>query len=355
MMSMGAPPSSVESLAAQADQLRAQGDLEASIEVLRRAYAIEPLPVLLNNIARALEALGRYREAAATYHKVADDPQATDPQLVALDLSRLKALEPKLSRAWVQVESSVAAEQLLVDGARALLRDLGHDRRELELAPGAHVFEYSTDGTDVVLRFGSFAADTSTIGFAIANDATLPLTNVHARAVTIDGYRVRASMAGVERVHVAAGAHRIELSIEGGATFARAVIARSGEELDPRPPAPSVAVAVAGSVRAPVVAPEPSSPPWLAIALGCGGAGLGAAGAIFTVLASGNRQDVKDALAQPAEARALTMREALELESSANREATTGAVLLSAGVAVAAGALVAWMLHDGTSGTMAAE
>ena len=97
-----------------AQAARENGDLRVALKALRDAYAIKPLPVLLNNIGKLHELLGEYDLATECYTKVTNDPEApTD--LRVLDQARLAALESKLSRAWVKVTAASRWTDVRVD------------------------------------------------------------------------------------------------------------------------------------------------------------------------------------------------------------------------------------------------
>jgi tetratricopeptide (TPR) repeat protein len=63
----------------------------AALEEFRRAYALEPHPDLLFNVARCLEVMGRLDEAAAAYREyLARKPDASDRDLVQTRIATLE-------------------------------------------------------------------------------------------------------------------------------------------------------------------------------------------------------------------------------------------------------------------------
>ena len=84
---------------------RESGELRLALQATREAYAIQPLPVLMNNIGKLHEELGEYDLAFHAYSQVTNDPNApTDLRI--LDQARIAALESKISRAWVRVNGA---------------------------------------------------------------------------------------------------------------------------------------------------------------------------------------------------------------------------------------------------------
>lgn len=68
------------------------GDFETAAALLRRAHDLDPEPVLLFNLARALEASNRHAEAADTYARYLEDaPDAEDHAAVETLITNLRA------------------------------------------------------------------------------------------------------------------------------------------------------------------------------------------------------------------------------------------------------------------------
>ena len=63
----------------QAEDRYREGDLSGAIELLTRARTLHPEPVLLYNLARAYEGLGRFEEALEAYRQyLVEEPEARD-------------------------------------------------------------------------------------------------------------------------------------------------------------------------------------------------------------------------------------------------------------------------------------
>lgn len=68
-----------------------KGDFATTVDLLKRAYALDPEPVLLYNLARAYEGLGDIDAAIDTYTKyLAADPQAKDRGAIEQRLTTLR-------------------------------------------------------------------------------------------------------------------------------------------------------------------------------------------------------------------------------------------------------------------------
>jgi tetratricopeptide (TPR) repeat protein len=98
------------------------GNFELSVTLLRRAYELDPVPVLQYNLARALEGMGDTEGAIETYERYLElDPDAEDRPVVE---ERLEALRADQERA--QEATDAEAEEFLA----------GSDDTEEELPEG---------------------------------------------------------------------------------------------------------------------------------------------------------------------------------------------------------------------------
>ncbi len=79
---------------------RQSGDLERAAELVKKAYSMRPIPVLMNNLGKIYEDLGRYQEAYECYRTVVNDPK-TGPALRQKDQARMAAIEKRLKRGLV--------------------------------------------------------------------------------------------------------------------------------------------------------------------------------------------------------------------------------------------------------------
>lgn len=76
----------------EAVELYRAGDFDTAAALLRRAHELDPEPILLFNLARALEASNQHLEAAETYARyLADAPDAADRAAIEALISNLRA------------------------------------------------------------------------------------------------------------------------------------------------------------------------------------------------------------------------------------------------------------------------
>jgi len=76
----------------EAVELFRAGDFDTAAALLRRAHELDPEPILLFNLARALEASNQHLEAADTYARyLADAPDADDRAAIEALIANLRA------------------------------------------------------------------------------------------------------------------------------------------------------------------------------------------------------------------------------------------------------------------------
>lgn len=76
----------------EAVELFRAGDFDTAAALLRRAHELDPEPILLFNLARALEASNQHLEAADTYARyLADAPDADDRAAIETLIANLRA------------------------------------------------------------------------------------------------------------------------------------------------------------------------------------------------------------------------------------------------------------------------
>lgn len=325
-------------LMAQAEQARARGELAASLELVRRAHALDPSPALLHNIAVLREALGLYDEAAQAFRGVIDDAR-TPPEVRARDRERLAALEPRLAQAWLVVTSTGPRGQIYLD------REIIAVGEEVRASPGLHLLEVERPGDLWVQRLELPVGRRTTVkvapGRSPATHAVVTLGHIvpPVSALELDGLRLR-GVPPRQRVELPVGRRHLRYRPYGEAWMEATVELSPGQ---------TIALGEAVAVEVPLVetAPPPAqaSPgPWVLLA--GGGAAL-AGGVVLSVLASSDRAQVEEALGDGQQVvTALTYARAAELEARADAEATAGAIALGVGVGALAAALV-WWWSDG--------
>lgn len=85
------------------------GNMELAVTLLRRAYELDPVPVLQYNLARALEGMGDTEGAIATYERYLElDPEAEDRPAIEERLEELHA-----AQARDREDSEAEAEEFL--------------------------------------------------------------------------------------------------------------------------------------------------------------------------------------------------------------------------------------------------
>ena len=100
----------------KAIEARNAKDYPATIRYLKKAIEADPSPVLLNNLGKTYEVVGRYDLAFKTYQQVGDDPKASK-ELRDLDTDRMNKIKPNLSKTLVLVPSDAPWQQVWVNGA----------------------------------------------------------------------------------------------------------------------------------------------------------------------------------------------------------------------------------------------
>lgn len=195
-----------------------------AITELRRAQELRVTPPVLFNLGLALRAVGRNREAMASFREFSRlSGAATNPELAARVDAYVQELSEGLARVVLLVEPPSATVQ--IDGAAVRANE------SVEVDPGRHVIVAVSDG---------FASENRTIDVARGTQNTVTLrmvplvlsSRVVVRAdpsnalVRIDGQNVGFGM--VEET-VRPGTHSLEVSAEGYYTFRRRFEALAGQ------------------------------------------------------------------------------------------------------------------------------
>lgn len=344
----------LEDILEEAGRARRAGDHARTLLLLERAYAIQPIPELLNNIGRTLEELGRYGEAIDAYRKVVGDP-AAKAQLVELDRRRLVELEPRLRSAWVLIDAKPDDALVHVDGVEIPAR------REVEVEPGRHLVQLTrSDGRGVLVTFiNSGLGRRITVGRDMdaiaAESAALDLEGTVSSIleVSIDDRPIRADFMKGVKIHLEPGVYKVTVQLEGrepriedlrfeanGAVVLASI-------LDPE---------VIGEPEPPAIVLEPMDPgpgPWPMVVGAFGAIGVGL-GVFLLASAEVDRGRVRNAVQRDdGVVTGITMIEAIRLESRANDKGTAGIISVSAGVAIGAAALFWWLLSPEPEPTLA--
>ncbi|MCB9651317.1 MAG: tetratricopeptide repeat protein [Deltaproteobacteria bacterium] len=88
-----------------------EGNFEEAASYLRTAYLLDPAPILLYNLAKALEGAGRLEESKAAFEKYLErEPDTPDR----------KGIERRIATLTIQIEERAALEKLKAERARLL-------------------------------------------------------------------------------------------------------------------------------------------------------------------------------------------------------------------------------------------
>lgn len=135
------------------------GHWEQARDAFERAYAIDPDPLILINLAASQEHTGRLVAAASTYRRFlaeADDARANEYREQAE--RALRALEARAARVRITLEGVAPTDQVAIDGARVRQAALG---LPMPIDPGAHVVTVTRDGRELT-RIGFRATERET-------------------------------------------------------------------------------------------------------------------------------------------------------------------------------------------------
>ncbi len=346
LISVGtAPPgtaSTPAALMAEAERARARGELDASLELVRRAHALDPSPALLHNIAVLCESLGRYAEAAQAFRGVVDDAR-TPAEVRARDLERLDALEPKRAYAWLVVSSAGPRAVVYLD------RELIAVGEEVRIPPGRHLLEIERTRSEALrvelldLPAGRRTTVAIAPGGAPTTHAVVTLGHVAppVSALEVDGARLR-GVPPHDRLELPAGARRIRY-LPYGETWEEVGLELSPGDARALGEAPgSVGTAVL-TMPTPALGAEPVAR-WPQVVMAGGAVAALASGVVLSVSAASDRAEVEEAARDPSGVVVgLTYARAGELEAGADTKATAGAIALGVGAAAALAALVWWL------------
>lgn len=324
------------------------GDLEKSLFHLRQAYQARPEPQVMNNIGKALEELGRYREAVEAYKKVVDDPKA-DANLRALDAGRVSVLQGKLGKSWVVVRLPKGAK-LFVDGQPPT----APPGQEMGVFPGEHLYEVVLGEGRVYAVVKKFPLDKRTqVNLAPGTDAgTLDMAGVAGvRKVAVRERWLNTPVESIEELLVPAGEVELKLRPDSGPESSLTVSVAAGKRTAAAGPFREALGVTSVVKKDPIPTTESGGAgpmPWVVFG---GGVLLVGGGVVLQFVAEGDRDTVRDAARDDnGVITGITSTEAHELQDSANTQSTVAAVMMGVGGAAMVGGLV-WALVGGGGDT----
>jgi hypothetical protein len=210
---------SARNLIAEARAARKAGNLEQTTILLLKAYELDPKIVLLNNLGKVYEEMGRFDLAYATYKRVVDNP-TTSQELRALDKERMALIYDKLTATMIFVPPEVSWEQVWVNtkgypmgSGIELSVPTGPLMVDIFDAKSTVLVRIDMDGPAgrrLVLNDKLTKGLDKRFGVMSWDRATRKL-----KALTIDDVPVRASLTRAKGVQIAPGTYRIGLEWVG--------------------------------------------------------------------------------------------------------------------------------------------
>lgn len=337
-MIAAADPRALE-LVEQAARAREAGKLEQSLAFMREAYAIDPQPLLLNNVGAILEQLGRYAQAVETFEKVLASKDIP-PELRELDEERVARLRPKLKSAYVFLEAKTNPKLvLLMKGTTAANVEVAFaEPRPVELVAVYDRRQKSASFRFIELHLGSRATIPELLPQP-RNRQTIVFDPPNAKRIVIDG-DVFDFDQGLASAEVDGVFYEMQTSWDPGSTpFVWEGQPRTGMVIArPKEPAPRAELDPAiDPTTTPVSEPPPEAPVWPWISAGGGAIAAGIAVALFAGAANDVAM-VNDRAGTNGVVLGLDRARAEELDASAANKGRWGVVLsITGAVAIAAG------------------
>ncbi len=128
-------------------------------DAFERAYAIDPDPLILINLAASEEHTGRLVAAAATYRRFLREASDARANAYRDEAERaLRALEARAARVRITLDGVAPTDQVEIDGARVRQAALG---LPVPIDPGAHEVSVTRDGRELA-RIGFRATERET-------------------------------------------------------------------------------------------------------------------------------------------------------------------------------------------------
>ena len=244
----------------KAVEARKAKDYAATIRFLKKAIEEESSPVLLNNLGKTYELIGRYDLAFQTYQIVVDDPNTGD-KLRQLDIARMNKIKPNLSKTLVLVPAEGPWQQVWVNGEA---HPMGNGI-ELPSQPGDITIDMFDEKRKLLIRTiregkagQRLVVEASQAQGLDKNGATVSwkAAKRKLKSLSIDDVSVPAPMRKIKHLRIAPGAYSIAAHWVGREpeTVDVDLVGRQVFELVPRAtPAPILPTAAA--VNQPVTSP----------------------------------------------------------------------------------------------------
>ncbi|MBI4816440.1 MAG: hypothetical protein HY791_09280 [Deltaproteobacteria bacterium] len=320
-----ASPESARLLVERAQRARESGRLDESLTLLQQAIAEDPHPVLIHNLARLLEDLGRFRESVEAYSRVVRDVRAP-PELRARDLASIDELGSKVTKAWMRISGG---ESVRLDGRvvhpRRLAPLAAVQPDDEPVAPGVHAIELDLEPGARRLTFvDAIIGRRIDVDLSALRWGTLRIPST-VLELSVDGFVL---LGRLSKLLLTPGEHRIHAKLPKAELDVRLLISEAKETLLPDSVGTSLDLA-----RVPSVEP-PNTPSSVLpfIALGAAAAAV-LTGGIFSIKGAASRAEADRLVGPSGFLDSESFEKVRALENDAGASATLGGVLLLAGAA----------------------
>lgn len=324
------------SISKRAREAYERKDYDEALKLMRKAYELDPAPVLLNNIAVAHKELGHYREAHDLFLRVVTTSELPDSTRKRAE-ERLAELKQKLASPWLRVRIG-ADESARVDGKP------WRQTEEAIVLPGEHIVEVrDLDGRRIrVERVYSVAGrrhDVPSRPTVERSFSTLTMNcPTEIISLEIDRMEIGLPVASDARIEIQKGNYAVRLDCRDRARYEARLDATAAEVRVP----PMRLEALPEVVQ---VAPAPGPPsPWPPVAVGGAGVVAMAVAAGLLVSASADADDLEVMAPDPGRA-TITYAAALEIDDRRRFKSDAGVVVMSVGIAAAVGGAVWYLLQ----------
>lgn len=130
------------------EEAYARGDFETAIAEWEGAYARDPRPRLLYNLAQAYERVGRLQDAARALEGYLE-AASTDDAMAERAKARLGFIRARIERTSIRLVGGMAEAEVFLDGGRVGVLPLPDP---LPVAPGEHHVEVRSEGARFATR-----------------------------------------------------------------------------------------------------------------------------------------------------------------------------------------------------------